>query len=400
MSARSTAPGCPKSGAARLAAAAAGTVLATALLRGPAAFVPTSADNHALRGLTRTSVGSAVVEPLLQASSSAMDPMGASMPAAGVAAAVGCIGAGAVGLAAGRRTPTNQRAAKANAVACRAGDVIETFLLKGPVTESNLNMKCSPLAWHMDLTGIVFFSLGVKPELIAAVAGGGLGLHGVCPVYIADCYGIVGWDDASKSNVELMEKGCGQEFGKVGGAGGEGVVVVAFRGDGHKPTTPDGSGGLAGAGLHMLVTGGDVPAPSTAGAIYGGVAKGCYKLEHSGDLVRVQQFAVSSPGAVVTSFEGDATEAATAALAKAGAKPAAAGYFPCFCRGINKYGKDGVEPEAFAAAGLDGTRLFGMFAQGEFGPPQGEPMACQVDGAKPMEVSKGSMISVLSLYSK
>ena len=87
---------------------------------------------------------------------------------------------------------------------------------------------------------MVFFSLGVKPEIISAVAGGSLGIHGMCPVYIADCYGVIGWDKKQKKNVELMEEGRGSEYGAPGGQGGEGVVVVAFRGKQH-----------GGMGLHI-----------------------------------------------------------------------------------------------------------------------------------------------------
>jgi len=289
-----------------------------------------------------------------------------------------------------RRTPT---------VTCSAGkNPVETFLVPGPVDEQKLTAKCASLAWHLDLSAIVFFNLGVKPEIVASVAGGALGLHGMCPIYVADCYGIVGWDDAVKANVELMEEGRGTEYGGVGGKGGEGVVVVAFRGDGHVASAPDASGGLPSAGLHMLVTGGDVPAPSLAGAIYGGVAKACYRLEHSGDLVSVPQFAISSPSAVLSSFAGEAGEAATKAAAEASTKPEVAGYFPCYMRGINKYGEDGVEPAAFASNGLDSVKLFGMFAHGEFGPAEGAPVACQVEGAASSTVTKGSMISVLALY--
>jgi hypothetical protein len=44
-----------------------------------------------------------------------------------------------------------------------------------------------------------------------------------CPVYLAETYGIIGFDEERQKNVELMEKGRGSEYGFVGGSGGRGV---------------------------------------------------------------------------------------------------------------------------------------------------------------------------------
>jgi len=305
------------------------------------------------------------------------------------------------GLAAGRRTagrrPTQPRAV---GVARMAGQ-IETFLVPGPVDMSKLATKCAPLASHFDLECLAFFSLGVAPDLIASVAGGALGLHGVCPVFVADCYGVIGWDEAAKANVELMEEGRGTEYGGPGGRGGQGVVVVAFRGGKHAASA--GEEGLpADRGLHMVVRADGAPEAPAAGAVFGGVAKACYRLEHSGDLVAVPQFAVSTPAGVVSSFAGDAGEAAEAALKalpEASSPPVAAGYFPCFMRGVNQYGEDGVEPAAFASKGL-GARLFGMFAHGELGPPKGAPVLCEAEAPPKADVEMHSMTSILALYTK
>lgn len=220
-------------------------------------------------------------------------------------------------------------------------------------------------------------------------------------MYIADCYGIIGFDKASSSNVELMEKDRGQEYGCRGGNGGEGVVVVGFRGE-HAPTTPGDGGDLpSDRALHMLVTSAGKPSSPPAGVIYGGVAKACYQLEHSGDLVSVPQFAVSTAGAAVSSFVGDAGEAAKAtvgALPEAAKVPIAAGYFPCFCRGVNKYGEDGIEPGAFAENGLKDVPLFGMFAHGELGPAEGAPVSCSSSDGTPPSVEMHSATSVLAVY--
>mmetsp|Transcript_61373 Transcript_61373/g.146209 ORF Transcript_61373/g.146209 Transcript_61373/m.146209 type:complete len:371 (-) Transcript_61373:187-1299(-) len=312
-------------------------------------------------------------------------------------AALLAAGAACAGLRPKARKAASGRGS-ARLVQRRAGGAgpIETFLVQGDVNVAKLSMACAPLANHFDLDGIVFFTLGVSPETVASVAGGALGLHGVCPVFIADSYGIVGWDKAAKANVELMEEGRGSEYGCVGGKGGKGVVVAAFRG-GHIPSEeklPEN------CGVHMMVTADGKPEHQpSGGSVYGGVAKACYKLEHSGDLVSVPGFAVSTPNGVVTSFAGEASDAAKAAVGAIpdSAAPATAGYFPCFCRGVNKYGEDNVEPAAFASNGMSEVPLFGMFAHGELGPPQGEPVVSASE-SKPSEVEMHSSTSVLALY--
>lgn len=280
---------------------------------------------------------------------------------------------------------------------CATGK-IETFLVRGPVNESTLALASAPLAAHIDLSCLVFFCLGTKPETVASVAGGALGLHGMCPVYIADCYGIIGWDKKEKRNVELMEEGRGSEYGKPGGQGGEGVVVAAFRGGGH-------AAGDAG-GVHMVVSSHGKAKLQAAkdgeGVSYGGYAKACYKLEHSGDLVPVDEFVVSSsvPSAV-TSFDGDnAAEMAKATAAAVGSPATAAGYFPCFCRGYNKYEENDVEPKAFEGdGGLAGVPLFGMFAHGELGPGMDATVAASAEEVPKPSHEIHSMTSVLAVYS-
>jgi len=275
---------------------------------------------------------------------------------------------------------------------------IETFLVQGPVDTAKLAARCAPLAAHIDLNCVVFFSLGVSIDTISAAAGGALGLHGLCSVFIADCYGIIGWDEAAKKNLEFMELGRGSEYGHVGGQGGEGVVVVAFRGDEHKPTTS--STWAPGCGVHMAVTTDGLPSAASAGVMYGGVAKGCYKLEHAGDVVAVPQFGVSSGSATVSSFDGDAGDAASAALqaVSGSSAPQVAGFFPCFCRGFNQYGENNVEPDAFASNGLAETRLFGMFAHGEIGPPKGMPVSSTEAQPSDPALQMHSMTSILALY--
>lgn len=250
-----------------------------------------------------------------------------------------------------------------------AGGAIETFLVKGPLDAAKLSMQCAPIANHFDVNCVVFFTQGVNPELIASVAGGALGFHGVCPVYIAECDGVVGYDVEAGANAHVSE-------------GLEGVVVAAFRGGGHQPWcfAADGEPELPEErALHMVVTAKDASeAPqklrskAPQGAVYGGLARQCWMLAHSGNLVKVPQFAVSSPMAVLASFEGDAEEAASAALGKlpeAAAPPIAAGYF--------SDGKEKSAASALEAGGLEGIRVFGMSSPDFIGPPSGgPPIAC------------------------
>ena len=56
-----------------------------------------------------------------------------------------------------------------------------------------------------------------------------------------------------------------------------------------------------------------------------------------------------------------------------GCVPEALALFPCFMRGVNRYGRDGVEPET-AARLAPGVPLFGMFCHGELGPPAGRAL--------------------------
>lgn len=289
---------------------------------------------------------------------------------------------------------------------CKPGGTIETFLLQGSMDAGKLAAACAPLAMHIDLDAVVFFTLGVAPELISSVAGGALGLHGSCPVYVVDCYGIIGWDKVKKQNMELMEKGRGSEYGCQGGNGGEGVVVAAFRGGAFTPTCFEKGVGASLPGqctAHMVMKGGPgAPEAPAAGAVFGGVAKRCFALKHSGDLEEVAQVAVSSNAAVVSSFIGEARTATGAILEAAGTENkaySALGYFPCFCRGVNKYGEDDVEVKEFAAAGLEGVPIFGMFAHGEIGPPVGGPIQCTPETDALSSVEVHSMTSVVALYS-
>jgi len=244
-----------------------------------------------------------------------------------------------------------------------AGGAIHTFAIAGDVNVAQLAQKCASLANYFDLGCVVFFTVGIDPDVISSAAAGALGLHGACPVFIADADAAVGWDDAEGKNIVLKSD-----------AGDRGVVVVGFRGGGHSPTSSK-EGASAklpeGCSLHMVVTSGDVPGKPPEGAVYGGKVKACYQLEHSGDLVRVSQWAVSSPFAVVAPFAngalGKAVDSAWEALPPVAQPPLGAG---CFTSSAF---------EAEEAAKTSRVRLFGVKAPA-FGPDIGDALKC-VPGA-------------------
>jgi len=284
-------------------------------------------------------------------------------------------------------------------------------LVRGPLDASALAAKCAPFARFFDLECIVFLSCGVDSAIVAQAAGGALGLHGVCPVFIAECQGVVGWDTVSEGNTELLEE-------SLGGSGESGIVVVAFRGGCHEPSSlVEGSNANQalpeGRALHLVVRASGVPMTPPSGMIYGGIAKACYQLEHSGDLNEVSQFSISTPFAVLSAFDRrDAGEVASECLdmlPPPAKPPIAMGYFSCPSRGKNKYGEDGVETAAIAKQGLAGIRMFGMYAEA-LGPPADiPPTPCVpeltewtsiLDADPRPAVELHSSASILALYGK
>jgi hypothetical protein len=220
---------------------------------------------------------------------------------------------------------------------------------------------------------VVLFSLGVQPETLTAFAKTA---PAETPVLLADCYGILGFSKQHGRNLELMEAGRGQEYGGVGGDGGQGVVAVVFSGGfeastdslptsatSHLAVATSASGATA-----LLVKHGTAP-------YYGGVAKATYRYSPpSGGFDPMPRFFISSTptpaGAVgTTSFTDDAKTAAAELLDQLppGHRVEAVALMPCFMRGKNLYGRNDVEPDALAEL-LPGVAIFGMFCHGELGP--------------------------------
>jgi len=221
----------------------------------------------------------------------------------------------------------------------------------------------------------VLFALGFPPDSLIPVAK--TVAPGV-PVFLADCYGIVGFSPAAGRNIELMEAGRGREYGGVGGDGGKGLVAVVFSGGGVVADTD--ALPPAGAVAHMVVAkaGSDVSsflAQQATAFYYGGLAKAAYRyvpLEERFEAIPyffVSTLAVAENPVGATSFTADVKGAVGTLLSQmpAGSRPAAVALFPCFMRGRNEYGINNVEPDAVSAL-LPGTPVYGMFCHGELGP--------------------------------
>jgi len=248
------------------------------------------------------------------------------------------------------------------------------------------------------LNALVLMSLGLEHrQLLNAVSEAGV----QCPVYVTETYGILGYDEGAGRNVELMEKGRGSEYGFVGGSGGQGCLVLAYSGGaaaGHTAAWP------ADAASMMVVADGSgafAAAAASAPLHYGGITKEAWVLS-DGALQPVPFFWVASVagGAApvgVTTFTGEAGEAALGLLEQAPGPVSAVGLFPCFTRGVNKYNAEDVETAAIAQVVGASRRMYGMFAHGELGPSRfsGFDSAAPAGGV-PSE--QHSMTSILALH--
>ena len=248
------------------------------------------------------------------------------------------------------------------------------------------------------LNALVLMSLGLEHrQLLNTVSEAGV----QCPVYVTETYGILGYDEGAGRNVELMEKGRGSEYGFVGGSGGQGCLVLAYSGGaaaGHTAAWP------ADAASMMVVADGSgafAAAAASAPLHYGGITKEAWVLS-DGALQPVPFFWVASVagGAApvgVTTFTGEAGEAALGLLEQAPGPVSAVGLFPCFTRGVNKYDAEDVETAAIAQVVGASRRMYGMFAHGELGPSRfsGFDSAAPAGGV-PSE--QHSMTSILALH--
>jgi len=231
-----------------------------------------------------------------------------------------------------------------------------------------------------------------------------LGLQ--CPVYYSKSYGILGFNPKTGKNMELMGKEVGTEYGCRGGDGGKGCTVVAYSGTGVRwvhvgagrsmqESTTEVKAALGDADSVLVITDGtekaavDAFITSRGPPCYGGVAKPTahavpphtqnFVVDAGGKREGVAHFFVgnakSAQEAVCTlSFTGEAGDAGRQLLEglPPGVSPSGVvGLFPCFTRGVNSYDAFDVEPDALGKV-IPGTRMYGMFAHGEIGPPAGD----------------------------
>ena len=154
---------------------------------------------------------------------------------------------------------------------------MDTFLVQGDGSDPTLRTSLNDLASSegSKLDAVLLFSLGANHNhLLSAVSCSGIR----CPVFLSETYGIIGFDKSIDKNIELMEKGRGTEYGCRGGDGGQGVVVVAFRGGTIVATheaIPDGSLAV------LVLTSNSSPQNflrSFSCLYYGGVSKANYVL--------------------------------------------------------------------------------------------------------------------------
>jgi hypothetical protein len=228
-----------------------------------------------------------------------------------------------------------------------------------------------------DCDAVVLFVLGLEPADFIPFAQT---VAPDTPVFLADCYGILGYSAEEGRNIELMEAGRGREYGGVGGDGGQGVVVVAFCGGGVVATVdalPD-----AGTTAHLVVaahggTVGSLLAKQASSMYYGGVAKTTFRYAPANERFEaIPWFSISMLATLeqtvgTTSFTADAKGSVQRLLkqAPAGSRVETVALFPCYMRGKNEYGANNVESDAVSEL-LPEVPIYGMFCHGELGPRQ------------------------------
>lgn len=281
-----------------------------------------------------------------------------------------------------------------------AAPAVDSLLILGD--GSDLEVALKGIAGASALDALVIFSLGADhSKVLAAVQSSGV--SGV-PIYFTETYGILGFDEARGSNVELMEKGRGSEYGCQGGDGGQGVLLLAYSGGTFKaaheafPEEASSMMVIADTSGNFAKVKGAAPA-----VYYGGITKEAYVFDVDGArFAQIPHFFVAASldaGPVgVAAFTGDAAEATEGLLAKMPddvTASGAVGLFPCFTRGINEYGRNDVEPTAISAK-MPGCRIYGMFAHGELGPSSFAGFSPPAPPRQPC--TQHSMTSILALH--
>lgn len=243
---------------------------------------------------------------------------------------------------------------------------VHSFLVQGD--GFSLSSKLNSFA-SLSLNALALFSLGADhSKLIDCVA------KVKCPVYLTETYGIIGYDEELKQNIELMEKGRGSEYGLRGGSGGQGCLVVgvtdAITGHGDLMNIPENISSLMVVADDSKTFAKDYGNSNTP-LHYGGITKKAWKISSDGKLEPIPYFWIANGASFVgvTSFTGDASTATKQLLSKKpfGCKVDCIGLFPCFSRGVNQYNAENVETQEISSV-INNIRIYGMFAHGELGP--------------------------------
>lgn len=257
---------------------------------------------------------------------------------------------------------------------------IHSFLIQG--AGSALAARLGSPVTSEPLDALVLMSLGVEQSTIVNALRQHQDKIRNCPVYFTETYGILGFDDESNQNVELMEKGRGSEYGFAGGSGGLGCLVLGYSKGAVAGHSADFTKNDNIASLMVIADQSSSwdKVQSQAPIHFGGITKQCWKV-HMGEgsdnisLEPVPYFWVAETSGAMTgikTFTGEAAEATQSLLESlpTGWKLTGdIGLFPCFTRGVNQYGKENIETQAIGTVLKPlPLRVYGMFAHGELGP--------------------------------
>lgn len=281
--------------------------------------------------------------------------------------------------------------------------LVQSFLVQGAAVSAVVGKLGSLTPSSLD--GLVLMSLGMDhSELIDAVVKERNDV--TCPVFLTETYGIIGFDDESGENIELMEKGRGSEYGYCGGSGGQGCLGIGYSKGAVLGSTTDFPPNASTLMVIADQSGTWAKDKEKAPLHYGGITKQTWKVGDDGNLVEVPYFWVADtsdePVGVSTFTEkaGPAVSSLLSKLPQSHEATESVGIFPCFTRGVNLYGEEHVEPKAVASilekeSSIRRPRVYGMFAHGELGPSS---FAGFEKNPNFIDCTKHSMTTILSVH--
>lgn len=295
---------------------------------------------------------------------------------------------------------------------------VHSFLVQGTGAAAAVASSLARLCQSTQLNCLVIFSLGGDHAALLDAVQTALPStqRSSCPVYLTETYGIIGYDEDTQQNVELMEKGRGSEYGFVGGSGGQGCLVAGYSDGATAGHSLLGADALLSSATSMVVADGSgswvrdfKSAHHPPQLYYGSISKSCFRLEDN-RWKQVPYFLVSdSPSAEASSVgvtifaedqeAGPAVQSLLSAVPTGRVASSAVGLFPCYTRGVNQYGRENVESSQIVQA-LPQARVYGMFAHGELGPVAfgGFPPRPTSAARSLIPCTQHSMTSILALH--